>query len=81
MWLYSSVNVKLKAQSACPVQDVVKGVMTRSMVGALLELCSPLLKRGNSAFIAAIAMVFFHKPNIGHSNNYGPNRNIMGCNY
>ena len=29
--------------------------MTRSMVDALSELCFPLLKGGNSAFIAAIA--------------------------
>jgi len=29
--------------------------MTRSMVNALSELCSPSLKGGNPAFIAAIA--------------------------
>jgi len=34
---------------------VIKGVMTRTMVDALSELCSPFLKRGNCAFIAAIA--------------------------
>jgi len=33
--------------------------MTRSMVDALLELCSPCLKGGNSAFIAAIASGLF----------------------
>jgi len=30
-----------------------KGVMTRSMVDALLELCSPFLKGGNSACTVA----------------------------
>jgi len=35
-----------------------KGVMTWSIVGALSELCSPFLKGGNFAFIAAIASVF-----------------------
>ena len=60
----------------------IKGVMTWSMVDALSELCSPFLKGGNSAFIAAIASgLFVHKPNIGHSDNYGPNRNKMGSNY
>jgi len=42
-------------------------------------------KGGISAFIAAIASgLFFHKPNIGHSNYCGlivPNRNKMGSNY
>jgi len=33
----------------------LKGVMTQSMVDALSELCSPFLKGGNSAFIAAMA--------------------------
>jgi len=33
----------------------LKGVMTRSMVEAFSELCSPFLKGGNSAFITAIA--------------------------
>jgi len=33
--------------------------MTRSMVDALSELCSPFLKRGKSAFIAAIASGLF----------------------
>ena len=37
------------------VLNCIKGVITRSMVDALLELCSPFLKRSNSAFIAAIA--------------------------
>ena len=55
--------------------------MTRSMVDALSELCSPFLKGANSAFIAAIASGLFHKPNMGHSNNYGPNGNKMGSNY
>ena len=58
--------------------------MTRSMVDALLELYFPSLKGGNSALIGAIASGLFHKPNIGHSNNYDPNglnRNKMGSNY
>ena len=61
-----------------------KGVMSRSSVDALSELCSPFLKGGNSAFIAAIASGLFPKTNIGHSNNYGPNgpnRKKMGSNY
>jgi len=33
----------------------IKGVMTRSIVDTLSELCSPFLKGGNSAFITAIA--------------------------
>ena len=36
-----------------------KGVMTRSLVEALLELCSPFLKGGNFVFIAAIASGLF----------------------
>ena len=36
-----------------------KGVMTRSMVDALSESCSPFLKGGSSAFIAAIASGLF----------------------
>jgi len=35
--------------------DPIKRVMTRSMVYALSELCSPFLKGGNSVFIAAVA--------------------------
>jgi len=35
------------------------GVMTRSMVDALSELCSLFLKGGDSAFIAAIASGLF----------------------
>ena len=44
-------------------------------VDTLSELCSPFLKRGKFAFIAAVAsrVVFSHKTNIGYSNNYGPN--------
>jgi len=52
---------------------VFKGVMLWSRVDALLKLCSPFLKGGNSALIAAIASGFFHKVIIAHSNNYGPN--------
>jgi len=37
----------------------LKGVMTRSMVDALSELCSPFVKGGNSEFIAAIASGLF----------------------
>jgi len=39
--------------------SLVKGVMTRSMVEALSKLCSPFLKGGNFAFIAAIASGLF----------------------
>ena len=62
----------------------IKGVLSRSSVDPLSELCSPLLKEGNSAFIAAIASDLFPKTNIGHSINYdpnGPNRKKMGSNY
>jgi len=38
---------------------VVKGVMSRSRVDALSELCSPFLKGGNSVFIAAIVSGLF----------------------
>ena len=41
------------------------------MVDTLSELCSPFLKEGNSAFIAAIKSAIFHKTNICHSNHYG----------
>ena len=41
------------------VCGVVRGVMTRSMVDTLSELCSPVLKVGSSAFIAAIASSLF----------------------
>ena len=62
-----------------------KGIKPRSMVDALLELCSPFLKGDNSAFIAAIASgIFFLKTNICDSNNYGPNgpnRKKLGSNY
>jgi len=37
----------------------IKGVMTRSIVDALAELCSLFLKGGNSAFIAVIASGLF----------------------
>ena len=37
----------------------VRGVMTRSIVDILSELCSPFLKGGNSAFITAIASSLF----------------------
>ena len=43
------------------VADQTKGVMTGSMVDALSELYFPFLKRGNSAFIAAIASGPFPK--------------------
>ena len=63
------------------ISSELKGVITRSMLDALSKLCSPFLEGGNSAFIAAIVSGLFHKPNIGHSNNYSPNRNKMGSNY
>ena len=37
----------------------LKGVITRSIVDVLSELCSPFLKGGNSAFIPAIASGLF----------------------
>ena len=43
----------------CHVSSVVKGVMTRSIADALSELCTPFLKGGNSAFLAAIASGLF----------------------
>jgi len=43
------------------VIKVLKRVKPQSRVNALSELCSPLLKRGNSAFIAVIASVLFSK--------------------
>jgi len=63
------------------ISNEFKGVMTRSMVDAPSELCFPFLKSGNSAFIAAIASGLFPQTNIGHSNNYRPNRNKMGSDY
>jgi len=50
-----------------------KGVLSRSMVAALSELCSLFLKGGNYTFIAAKASGLFPQTNIGHLNNYGPN--------
>jgi len=41
------------------MKEFIKGVMTRSTVDAVLELCSPFLKGGNSEFIAAIASGLF----------------------
>jgi len=59
----------------------VKGVMTRSMVDALLELCSHSQREATPHSLQRLRVVFFHKTNIGHSNNYGRNRNKMGSNY
>ena len=42
-----------------PKAGVPKGVMTRPIVDVLSELCSPILKGGNSAFIVAIASGLF----------------------
>jgi len=39
----------------------LKGVMSRPRVDILSEPCSPFLKGGNSAFIAAIASGLFPK--------------------
>jgi len=61
-------------------RNLIKGVMSSSSVDALSELCSPFLKGGNSAFIAAIASGLFPK-NEYRSNNYGPNRKKKGSNY
>jgi len=58
---------------------MLKGVMTPSMVDALSELCSPFLKGGISAFIAAIASGLFpNKTNICHSNSYSRNGPTIG---
>ena len=38
---------------------IFKGVMTRSNVDVISELCTPFLKGGNSIFIAAIASGLF----------------------
>jgi len=38
---------------------LIRGVMTRSVVDVFSEFCSPFLKGGNSAFIAAIASGLF----------------------
>jgi len=42
-------------------------------VDAHVELCSPLLKGGNSVFNAAIGVVFFLKKQYWWLKNYGPN--------
>jgi len=47
--------------SAKQILKIIEGVMSRSRVDALLELCSPLLQGGNSAFNAAIASDPFPK--------------------
>jgi len=63
------------------VLERLKGLWLRVMVDALSGLCSPFLKGGNSIFVAVVresASGFFHKTNIDHSNNYGPNRNKIG---
>jgi len=44
---------------ALQLEKTLKGVMTRSMVDTLSELCSPFVKGGNSALIAAITSGFF----------------------
>jgi len=43
------------------------------MVGKFSGLCSPVLKGGNSVFIAVIVSVTLYKTNMSGSNNYGPN--------
>ena len=48
----------LPQKAELPVM-ILKGVMAWSIVDALSELCSPFLKRGNSAFLAAIARGLF----------------------
>jgi len=47
------------AFSTVPSKERIKGVMTRSIVDALSELCSPFLKGSNSVFSAAIASGLF----------------------
>ena len=48
-------DLMLKEPQFKSIGKQIKGVMTRSIVDALSELCSTFLKGGNSAFIAAIA--------------------------
>jgi len=43
---------------------LIKGVMARSRVDALSELCDPLLKGSNAVFIAAIVSDLFLKKQI-----------------
>ena len=81
MGFNSELQLKIKMSGSARRIWFVKGTMSRSNVDALSELCSPFLKGGHSAFIAAITSGFFQKPNIDHLNNYGPNRNKMGSNY
>jgi len=49
----------IHSQVSKTVGQPLKGVMTRSVVDALSDLCSPYLKGGNSSFIAAIASGLF----------------------
>jgi len=51
----------IQALQTVSVKDIMifKGVMTQPIVDELSELCSPFLKRGNSAFITAIASGLF----------------------
>ena len=51
-------------KSKFSLNELVKGVMPRSSVNALSDLCSSLLKGGNSASIAAIASGLFPKKQI-----------------
>jgi len=84
MIVSSKFKIKIWRFVQLLTKNKLKGVMTWSIVDVLSELHSPFLKGGNSAFLTAIASGLFHKPNIGHSNNYGPNgpnRNQMGSNY
>ena len=60
----SETQGPIQASTLCTkisLLPTLKGVMIRSMVDALSGLCSPLLKGGNSAFIAAIASGHFPK--------------------
>jgi len=59
----------------------VKGVMSRSIVDALSELCCPFVKGCNSAFIAAIANGLVPKNEYRSFGLNGPNRKQMGFNY
>jgi len=55
--------------------------MTRLMGDAFSELCSRSQREATPHSLQRQRAVFFHKPNIGHSNNYDPNRNKIGSNY
>jgi len=81
IWFKNSILYGMGTPNKAIGLFYIKGVMAWSMVDALSELCSSFLKGGNSVFIAAIASDLFHKMNISHWNNCGPNGKKMGTKY